>query len=209
MSKYNILFYSNNCDASKLLLTMFEKEKLTRFFHMICTDGNIKIPKNIRYTPSLILRGNTKIYEVSEAFSWLARIKQWKNSLQIKNASDAHTKYLNQVSGNLTQDNCSLLGFSESEMNGMSDIFSFFSNNMQNECEDSLPQSYFSVDNIGKEFIFTPPLEDGSYKIKNNSRCKINEKEQKILYQNLKAERDQQDKLIKQYNEEFINSYQG
>ncbi len=44
MNNINILFYSNYCEGSKLLISLMDQENLTRFFHKICTDNNNKIP---------------------------------------------------------------------------------------------------------------------------------------------------------------------
>ena len=101
-------------------------------------------------------------------------------------------------------DKTNLLGFNQAEMNGMSDIFSFFSKNIKEECQDALPQSYFSCNNIGSENIFTPPLEDGSYKLKNNSKCKLDPSKQKELCSNLEQARKKQDEMFKENINNFV-----
>lgn len=47
----NILFFSNNCESSKALISMMQAENLIRFFHMHCTDGNATNPPQIKVTP--------------------------------------------------------------------------------------------------------------------------------------------------------------
>ena len=192
----NIIFYSNNCDASKLLLSMMDKENLLRFFHKICTDNNPKIPPQIRMTPTIIIKGVPTPYEGSEAFSWFSRIKQWKINVMLQKMNQNQQQYIQSMNNNLVGDNVNVLGFNNIEMNGMSDIFSFFARDPQQECQDSLPQSYFSVQNIGTENIFTPPLENGSYRV--NSSVKLNENKQKELLEKTKIERKkQEDEFIK------------
>nr|URM62283.1 hypothetical protein [Mimivirus sp.] len=103
---------------------MFQTENLTRFFHLICTDNNPKIPSQIKVTPTLMIRGIASPYEASDAFAWLAKIKQYKYIMTMQKMGNAQQQYLQNITG--TVDGTNVLGFSESEMNGMSDIFSFF-----------------------------------------------------------------------------------
>src|SRR4029079_12910525 len=126
---------------SKQLLSLFNSEKLTQFFHLICTDNNTKIPPQIKVTPTLIIRGVSTPYVAGDAFAWLAKIKQWKMSITIQKMNYEQQQYLQSINSNLSTDKSNILGCSETEMNGMSDIFSFFSKNIAQECQDSLPQS--------------------------------------------------------------------
>lgn len=207
MSAYNILFYSNKCEGSKLLISMMQSEKLLRFFHLICTDNNPKIPPQIYATPTIIIRGITTPYVAGDAFAWLAKVKQWKISMDIQRMNSAQQEYLKSINNNLVSNNNDVLGFSKAEMAAMSDIFSFFSKNISQECQDALNQSYFTYQNLGHENIFTPPLEDGTYKASKNNSVRINESKQKELFNKLKQERNKQDIAIKQNIENFINQY--
>ena len=123
--------------------------------------------------------------------------------------TDAQQLYLQSINSNLVASNTNLLGFSQAEMNGMSDIFSFFSQNMAQECQEAFPQSFFTCNNLGKENIFTPPLEDGQFKINPDGKYKINSNKHKEMHANLKAERDKQDIQIKQHMENFKKQYNG
>lgn len=207
MSSINILFFSNNCEGSQHLVSMLNSEKLTRFFHLICTDNNPKVPPQIKVTPTLIIRGVPTPYVAGDAFAWLAKVKQWKMNVMMQKMNSAQQQYLQSVNSNLTTNDTNILGFTEAEMNGMSDMFSFFSKNLSQECQDSLPQSFFSYSNLGQENIFTPPLEDGSYKISDNSKCKINIEKQKEMQSNLETERRKQDELFKQNIDNFRKQY--
>lgn len=206
MSSINILFYSNKCERSKLLISMMQSEKLIRFFHLVCTDNNPKIPTQIYATPTIIIKGCPDIYVAADAFAWLAKIKQWKINMDIQKMNLAQQEYLKNINNNLVSDN-NILGFSKMEMAGMSDIFSFFSKNISQECHDALDQSYFTYNNLGHENIFTPPLEDGTYRPNKNDKVKINENKQKELFSALKQERNKQDILLKQNIDNFINQY--
>lgn len=205
MSSINILFYSNHCEGSKLLLSMLQTEKLIRFFHLMCTDNNPKVPPQIKVTPTIMIKGVPTPYVAGDAFSWLAKIKQWKMNMDIQKINVAQQQYLKNIGNNLVPDNNNILGFSELEMNSMSDIFSYFSKNISQECQDACPQSYISINDLGKESIFTPPLEDGSYKIKTEKNIKPNTKNDAV--NNLKSIRSKQDEEFKKNIESFRKQY--
>lgn len=207
MSTINILFFSNHCEGSKQLLSMLQSEKLARFFHLICTDNNPKIPPQVKVTPTLIIRGVPTPYVAGDAFAWLAKVKQWKTNKLMQNVSTAQQQYLQSINTNLSTNNSNVLGFTDAEMNGMSDMFSFFSKNISQECQDALPQSFFTYNNIGQENIFTPPLEDGSFKINDYGKYKINSTKQKELQNALEMERKKQDEMFKQQIDNFSKQY--
>jgi len=83
-------------------------------------------------------------------------------------------------------------------MAGMSDIFSFFSKDIEKECQEPMPQSFVNYQNIGEEKIFAPPKEDDKYK--------INAAKQKELHNKLQIERQKQDDLFKQNMDNFRNN---
>jgi len=207
MSSINALFFSNGCEGSKQLISMMQSEKLTRFFHLICTDNNPKVPSSIRVTPTLIIRGIPTPYVAGDAFVWLAKIKQSKMNMSMQKMNTAQQQYLQSINNNLVTNDTNLLGFTNDEMNGMSDMFSFFSKNISEECQDALPKSFFAYDKIGQENIFTPPLEDGTYKISDSAKCKINAAKQKQLHNNLETERKKQDSVFKQNIDNFRKQY--
>jgi len=191
----NILFFSNNCEASKVLLSLMQQEKLDRFFHLICTDNNASIPPQIKITPTIIIKGFPTPYAGNDAFTWLSRVKQWKINTQMQRVSASQQKYLQSTNNNLvTTDDSKLLGFSKAEMDGLSDMFAYC-----NE-DHALPQSYFARENIGKETIFTPP---------NESKLKISEAATKTMRVNLEKERKKQDEAFRQNIDNFKKQFQG
>lgn len=201
MSSINVLFYSNHCEASQLLISMMSKENLLRFFHQICTDNNPKVPTQIKVTPTIMIRGIPTPYEAGDAFAWFAKVKQWKINVMMQNMNSAQQQYFQNMGGNLAGDNLNILGFSNAEMSGMSDIFSFFSKNMAQECQEAMPQTFFSCGNMGQDNIFTPPLENGSYMVKDSVR--VNENKQKELLSKLTADRNNQDAMFRQNIDNF------
>lgn len=208
MSTINILFYSNNCEGSHHLIKLLENERLINFFHLICTDNNPKIPPQIKVTPTLIIRGVPTPYIAADAFAWLAKIKQWKMNMMMQKINNAQQQYMQNINNNLATNN-NILGFSETEMNGMSDIFSFFAKDISKECQDPLPQSFVSYNNIGNDQIFTVPLEDGTFKVSQKGNYKINSAKQKELYTNLEQERKKQDELFRKTIDNFKSQYGG
>lgn len=199
MSSVNVLFYSNKCDASQYLIALLKSENLLRFFHQICTDNNPKVPLQIKYTPTIIIRNNPTPYVAGDAFIWVSKIKQWKVNIMMQKMTSAQQQYMQAINNNLKTNDSNILGFSEAEMSGMSDIFAFFSKDMTKECQDPFPQSFFTCNNLGNENIFTPPKEEDKFK--------INDKKHKELYNNLEKERKIQDELFKKNIENFQNEY--
>lgn len=206
MSNINILFHSNYCEGSKQLLSLLQSENLVRFFHLICVDNNLKIPPQIKVTPTLILREVPIPYVAGDAFVWFAKIKQWKINMTMQSMNTAQQQYLQNINNNLGGNNSMLLGFNDSEMNGMSDIFSFFAKNIEQECQNALPQSFFMYNNIGKEFIETRPLDGGSYKVSENKH-KITKEQQKEMITKLDVARKRQDDIFKQNIDNFMKQY--
>lgn len=202
-----MLFFSNNCEGSKQLLSMLQSEKLIRFFHLICTDNNPKIPPQIKVTPTLIIRGVTTPYVAGDCFIWFAKVKQWKINIMMQKMTSSQQQYLQNVNHNLVNNDLNILGFNKFEMSGMSDFFSFYSRNMEQECQEAFPQSYFKCDNIGDDKIFTPPLEDGSYKLTDGAKYKITQSQQKELQTKLEMDRKKQDELFKQNIDNFKKQY--
>lgn len=181
---------------------MMQSENLLRFFHLVCTDTT-KPPDVIKLTPTIVLKGNPTFYVAGDAFGWLARVKQWKVSMLMEQLDKEQREHLAKVDGNLKIDQNNYLGFSEIEMASMSDIFSFFSKNL-NSTDEALPQSYQKVDMIGKYNIFAPPLEGTSYDASEIKKPSVH------MYtsacQRLKQERAEQDQKLKQAIASFRNN---
>ena len=211
MSAINILFFSNHCDGSKQLISLMQKEGLIKFFHLICTDNNPKIPPNITVTPTIMIKGIPTPYVAGDAFAWFAKMKQLKIYNAMQNVNKEQQKYLKDINNN-DDDNSNILGFNKIEMNSITDMFSFFSQDENNECNEAFPQSFVSCNDKNEINIYTPPLENGTYKItgnklSGNKKCKINALKQKELQNKLEQERIQQDKIFKQNIENFRKQY--
>ena len=181
-------------------MALMQTENLLQFFHLICTDGNAKIPALITKTPTIIINKMPVPYVAGDCFAWLAKIKQYKIQVMYQRASQAQMQYMQSMGHNVGMGNDKLLGFSDAEMAGMSDIFAFL------QSDSAMPKTFISNDMVGKDSIFTPPLEDGSYKI-GSGKYKMSESEQKQKREQLLADRKKQDDLFKKQTSEFIKNY--
>lgn len=197
MSQVNVLFYSNHCPGSQALITLMKNEGLLRFFHQILTDNNPNLPPQIRVTPTLMIRNIPTPYVAGDAFNWLNKIKQWKINEQMKRVSNMQQSYLQQMSSNLNggENMDSLSGFSREEMAGMSDIFAYLMD------ENALRKTYVDYSNLGKERIFTPPVETNN----KNEIIKINGTQHANMHKKMIESRKKQDLQIKKNIEDFAN----
>ena len=107
--------------------------------------------------------------------------------------SDTQKQYL-QSNNNLVQTpESNLLGFNKMEMEGMSDMFAFIT-------EDNIPHAHFDCANIGKDNMFYVANET-------DDKRKINGIKQKQMAQSLESERKKQDQMIKQQIDNFKDQY--
>lgn len=191
MSSINILFYSNNCERSKYLISLLQGENLVKFFHLICTDNNPSIPPQITHTPTLIIKGSATPYVAGDAFAWFSKIKQWKINTMMQRISTSQQQYLQNA--NIATTDTTLLGFSKAEMEGMSDMFAYLHD------DNAAPHSYVAYNNIGEDNIFTPLKEDKTQR--------LDEVKHKELYSSLEMQRKKQDDAFKQNIEAFRRQY--
>lgn len=190
----NILFFSNNCESSKALISMMQAENLIRFFHMHCTDGNAKNPPQIKVTPTIIIKGVPIPYAAADAFAWFAKIKQWKIDMQMKKVSQAQQQYFQSVGNNLGAKvgETRVLEFSREEMEGLSDMFSYLQDGV-----DSLPHSFFACEKMGNDKIITPPKEEKPIDIERYKR----------LGAQVERDRKRQDEAFRSHIDKFKNQF--
>lgn len=97
----NVLFFSNKCEGSQLLISMMQSEGLLKFFTQVCTDNKTKIPSNIERTPTLMIRGIPEPYVANAAFAWFSKIKQWRIQHQMQHMAELQKQYMqNNLSAN-------------------------------------------------------------------------------------------------------------
>jgi hypothetical protein len=204
LPKYNLVFYSNHCEASKHLLFSMRTEKMIQYFEMICVDNNPNIPKSINRIPAIVVKGNPKIHMAEEAFMWLARIKHAANNARLRMMHGEQAKYLSTINENLAVDKCNILAYTAEEMSSTTDPYAFYSEDPRRECQDALPQSYFPCENMGKDMILTVPLEDGSFVV--SKGCKLSSADTKTGTARLMAARDAEYRNLGRHLEQFHKS---
>lgn len=161
----NIIFYSQQCSTCRDLLILLRNENLLNYFTLFCVDNRLdKIPKQITRVPTMIVSNINKPLIAQETFEWVNQIKFLKNN------SNANNVDQNKLSGGPK-------GFSENEMIGLSDKFSF------TDKDKPLQQSYFGVGDEAKHAIYTAPSDDP-----------ITKDEQMLLIHNLEISREYDDK---------------
>lgn len=189
----NILYFSNYDESSKHLICLMQTEGLLKYFTQVCKDGNLTVPQNI-LTPTIIIKGVPQPYIQNEAFGWFARIKQWRIDSSFQRMAENQKQYiqhnLNANSNKGATQETTLLGFNKAEMEGMSDIFAFLSNDA-----GAANHSQLTYDRIGSDKII------GSSH--GHDEEILTRKEQTVWGQQLLKERKQQDLTISKQLDEF------
>jgi hypothetical protein len=141
---------------------LLTNEKLIHYFTSICTDNNPNLPPYITITPTLIINKFNKPLVAQEAFQWVQKIKQYRINVQLQKMT---TNQMNAINNNLNVNDNNLLGFTPTEMEGMTDIFAYL------DMDAALPHSY---NYLGQEqTIFTGP--ENETKLNNNTQKKLHD----------------------------------
>lgn len=142
----NILFFSNKCNYCSALIALLNKEKLSSTFNYINIDDNLDLPEYIKKVPTIMVENVTKPLIGKAAFNWI----------QIQSDINNKTNNIN----NISIDNfkaCRIngpKGFTEKEMTGISDSFSFVAPDKDNDVK----KSYNFIEDKAED-IFLPPDE--------------------------------------------------
>ena len=205
MSLINALYWSKKCQASALLMEMMRNEEnVIKYFHLICTEDNPHtIPPQIKVTPTLIIKGINIPYVGGDAFAWLSKVKQWRNSLKIQQMGMEQQKYMDGINKNLDNDCYKVIGFSQAEMNSISDMFSYYSKDIEKEIQKPMQQYFVHPEKINQIEIFTPPLENGEYTISN--KVKMSQKEHMERVKNIESKRKDDHSTMKKQMDAFLN----
>lgn len=182
----NLFFFSNQCEGSKVLIGMLNQEDITKNFQLLCVDKMNNVPAFIKTTPALVIKGI--VYEGNNAFTWYSKMKQWKVATQMKKYNEAHQKIYNNLADNKMDD---LLGYSESEMGLKTDIFSFFNENLDQECQQPLPQNYLNFNSLGNYEIITPMLKGKSWSATGGAERMSDRENKKLVAETVEARRQQ------------------
>ena len=192
----NILFFSNRCEGSQLLISMMQSEGLLKYFTQVCIDNNPSYQNRIM-TPTLMIKGIPELYVTTNAFAWFSKVKQARIQNQMQYMAEAQRKCMqNNLSANNNVGptaNSTLLGFNKTEMEGMSDVFAFLSDNAS-----AVPHSQMSYNNIGTN----DKIIESRY---GNDEEKITKTEQVKYNQSMMSDRQKQDNMFKQQLDTFMN----
>jgi hypothetical protein len=176
----NVLFFSNCCRLSTVLLSLLTNEGLINFFQLICTDNNPSTNGLIKTTPMLFFGKLGKNYEGVEALQWVQGIKQHKMNIMLTKVNNVNQQQLQMMNNNLNPSTSQVLNYSASEMEGLSDIFAYLMT------DEAIPHSYSGYKN--DQTIFTAPQEKGK-------NAKIDHDQQKKYHDELLRQRREQDKV--------------
>lgn len=170
MSEFNFIFYSENCQPSKILMKYMEKEGLLKYFHLINIDNNPH--PEITHTPTLLIKNQANLHVGKDAFIWLEQIKQWK---------------ITNTINNFNKDD--ILGFCKQEMNSQ-DIYAYIKQDI------AFPQNFVEYNDIEKEQILVPP-EDKRKLSLNEQKKAIMQLERERIQQDKEAMTNRQNLINK------------
>lgn len=194
MNVSNMIFFSNRCDASQILLSLLKNERILRFFEIVCTDNNPNIPPEIKVTPTLLIKRTPQqtdpnqskwtIYQAGQAFIWLEKIKQWRGELLRRHIASVSDSNRSQSAESKAQeeDLAKIIGFSKEEMSGISDMFALM------DVDEALPHSQMEYNKMGGK-------DDHIYYVglKKDSEVKLDEESQIKLTKKILEERKKDD----------------
>lgn len=188
----NLLFFSNKCEGSQVLINMMKSEGVLKYFTEICTDNNPHVPREITGTPTLFIKGISEPYVAADAFIWFSKIKQARIQNQMQTMANSQRQYMqNNLSNCLPNKDTVLLGFNKHEMEGISDSFAFVSDNAT-----AVPHSQLSYDNIPNHRIL-----ENRY---GNEEIKLSEKELIKYSGQILSDRQKQDHIFKNQIDSFM-----
>jgi len=177
--KMNLLFYSRQCNVCINLIKILENEGLIQYFYPVCVDDKLnKLPPQIEFVPTMIVKDQNKPLVAEETFEWIKKVKFIK-----QNAKSGSGLINNNVLSSMATKS-GLKGFSNTEMGDNSDKFAYTKDDAP-----ALPQSFFEYGGENNNSIFTAPEQSK----------KLSEEEQKKLISHLESKRNTQDTQYKQH----------
>lgn len=169
----NTLFYSENCQTCRLLITMLQNTNLIQNFKMICVDGRLeKFAGMIDRVPTMLLANRDVPLVGDDIFTWVKNVR--------------FIKYNKAMSMAQTGKNNLLPGYSDAEMGSGSDTYAVKNENTSM----ALPQTFFGYKQEKNNIIMTPPKD-----------TKITAQDQKRLIADEEQQRNIDDAKIKQHVE--------
>lgn len=178
----NIFFYSRMSKPCKDLYKLMNDYGVLSMFHILCIeDMNEKdIPRGITHVPTLLIFELNKSFKGKEAIEWFNN----NRIFFMKNNSENQQKKImyNMMKNAQDQMQSGLIGYSETEHKGISDIFAFSDIDVIQQKEFCTHGEYGGT----KDIIYTPPQDKG----------KMNDSDIKTLTSNLESIRTKQEKEV-------------
>jgi hypothetical protein len=187
----NLLYYTNKDIQCQILLTLLKNERLIDYFECICADDTPMQNENLPFM--YIAKTKNKI-QGNEIFQWIEKIREYRKNIWMQKITDIQEQKIKDVTSNVSMSELgNLLGFSKSEMDGVSDLFAYYDNQ-----SDALPHNYVKYDDLKN---------DGNLQIltiaEDNPNCmRVNVNTQNRQLEALQKDRAKQDdNFKKQYND--------
>ncbi|VVU95220.1 hypothetical protein CPAV1605_945 [seawater metagenome] len=177
----NILFFSNQCNYCSAFIALLKKENISDIFNFINVDENPELPDYIKKVPTIMVDNVTKPLVGKAAFNWVQMqtdINNQTNNIKSRTA-DTFQATTNKGPG----------GFTEKEMTGISDSFSFVAADQDKD----MKKSYNFVEEKEEE-IFIAPEEILTHK--NQTKHLDNMMEQRKIQDREFIEDDECDDLV-------------
>lgn len=194
--------YSNNCDKCSKLRFVMENQKLLQFFILKCFEeisDNEIINLGLNSVPALIINPPSSsgqkrgIYEGKDAFKWVENIIIFRRQNLMKQAENSRKLIQTNDMKKRLQDG--IYEYQPNECEGISDLYSYWKDDMNKDIEDPQPKSFVPVQNFDTyASIMTIP--------ENDTNHKLNKADQEQLIRNSLSSREQQDVQIKNIMEQ-------
>ena len=134
-----ILFYSSKCKYCDSIISILKSKGLYDSFKCISIDGNNNLPNYLTKVPTLIVPNVNKPLEGKNAFMWINTVFNFNNE-----TNNINNKNYNNT---ILLDNKGPDGFTKEEMGGVSDSFSFVSD----EQDKSIKKNYNYIEDDQEE----------------------------------------------------------
>jgi len=143
-----ILFYSNKCSYCESLINILKSKNLIQGFKTICVDNNSTLPPYLTKVPTLIIPDVNKPLEGKNAFIWVNTIFSFNQE------TNNFSNKVNNNTSNNDPKNKGPGGFTKEEMGGISDSFSFVSD----ENDKKMKKNYNYIEDKENDEIEVPTV---------------------------------------------------
>ena len=194
------LFYSKKCTFCRDLMKIMENQNMINMFVLKCVDDMTSTDftkLGLRFVPTLVLINNNNgqqskgIYEKTEAFKWVNNVIENRRDNMIKFAENNRrlievNEMKKRIADGLTE-NC------QNEMDGISDSYAYWKNDLSQDIDMAQPKSFVSAANVGNPLYGIETVPD------DKSIKKLSKKEQEKMIDFLANKRNDDDINMKSF----------